>query len=187
MHKRAEGRGRRADQAVDTWIPVSAAGLRPGPSALSPHSTNQQVENVATALGFDYGARRIGVAVGNGLTGTARPLEVVGNGPQGPDWKRIDGLVHDWRPQVLLVGLPLTLDGAEQRNSTAARGFATALARRYELPAHLVDERLSSREAARRFADRRARGTARRKDAQNLDAVAAQVIVETWLTQIPPR
>jgi len=140
-------------------------------------------DHAITALGFDFGTRRIGVAVGNGLTGSAQPLEVVGNGQQGPDWKRIGALVRDWRPQILLVGLPLTLDGAEQRNSAAAREFAAALTQRYELPAHLVDERLSSREAAGRFADRRARGAARRKDARNLDAIAAQVIVETWLTQ----
>ena len=126
-------------------------------------------DHAITALGFDFGTRRIGVAVGNGQ--------------QGPDWKRIGALVRDWRPQILLVGLPLTLDGAEQRNSAAAREFAAALTQRYELPAHLVDERLSSREAAGRFADRRARGAARRKDARNLDAIAAQVIVETWLTQ----
>jgi putative holliday junction resolvase len=140
-----------------------------------------------TALGFDFGTRRIGVAVGNGLTGSAQPLEVVSNGDRGPDWNRIGVLIRDWRPQVLLVGLPLTLDGAEQRNSTAAREFSTTLVQRYGLPAHLVDERLSSVEAARRFAELRARGAARRKDAQNLDAVAAQVIVETWLMHNPRR
>ena len=135
----------------------------------------------STVLGFDYGARRIGVAVGNALTGTARALEVVANGAQGPDWARVDGLMREWRPQVLLVGLPLTMDGEEQKNSAAARAFATALSNRFELPAHLVDERLSSVEAAQRFAQRRASGTAKRKQAAALDAVAAEVIVEQWL------
>jgi putative Holliday junction resolvase len=133
-------------------------------------------------LGFDYGTRRIGVAVGNGLSG-ARALEVVANGSQGPDWARIGALLREWRPRALLVGLPLTMQGDEQRNSQAARAFAAALTQRYDLPAHLVDERLSSHEASQRFAARRASGQARRKHAATLDAVAAEIIVENWLAQ----
>jgi putative pre-16S rRNA nuclease len=139
--------------------------------------------NTTTVLGFDYGTRRIGVAVGNGLTRAARALEVVTNGSRGPDWLRLDTLLREWRPDALLVGLPLTMEGAEQQTSRAARAFATALGERYRVPLHLVDERLSSMEAARRFADRRASGQSRRKDAQTLDAVAAEIIVETWLTE----
>ena len=137
-------------------------------------------DTVSTALGFDYGARRIGVAVGNSLSG-ARALEVVANGAQGPDWKRVDALVREWQPRVLLVGLPLTMEGAEQKNSTAARAFAAQIGERFRLPARLVDERLTSREAAQRFAQRRASGSARRKHACAIDAVAAEVIVEQWL------
>ena len=136
---------------------------------------------VSTALGFDYGARRIGVAVGNALTGTARALEVIANGAQGPDWPRVDALMREWQPQILLVGLPLTMEGEEQKNSAAARAFAARLDEKYKLPTQLVDERLSSREAAQRFAQRRAGGQARRKHAAALDAVAAEVIVEQWL------
>ena len=137
--------------------------------------------NVTTVLGFDYGARRIGVAVGNALTRSARALEVVGNSDAGPDWRRLDTLLREWQPQALLVGLPLTMDGSEQANSRSARAFADALGTRYGIAAQLVDERLSSHEAARRFAERRARGESRRKHAQGLDAVAAEIIVETWL------
>jgi putative holliday junction resolvase len=143
--------------------------------------------NTTTVLGFDYGTRRIGVAVGNGLTRAARALEVVANGSHGPDWPRLDCLLREWRPDALLVGLPLTMEGAEQQTSRAARAFATALGERYRVPLHLVDERLSSMEAARRFADRRASGQSRRKDAQRLDAVAAEIIVETWLTCEPEK
>ena len=130
---------------------------------------------------FDYGARRIGVAVGNRLSG-ARALEVVGNGAQGPDFARITLLVREWRPQALLVGLPLTMSGDEQRNSQAARAFAAELTQRYGVAAHLVDERLSSHEAAQRFAARRASGQAKRKHAADLDAVAAEIIIENWFT-----
>jgi len=147
-----------------------------------------QVDNSTTAantvLGFDYGARRIGVAVGNRLSG-ARALEVIGNGMQGPDWARIGALLREWHPQLLLVGLPLTMDGAEQRNSLAARAFAAELTQRYGVPAQLVDERLSSHEAAQRFAARRASGQAKRKHAAALDAVAAEIIIENWFTHTP--
>ncbi len=136
-----------------------------------------------TVLGFDYGGRRIGVAVGNTFTGDARALSVVGNGDNGVDWPRVESVVRDWRPNALLVGLPLMLDGSEQANSRAARGFAASLLERYHLPVHMVDERLSSIEASQRFADRRARGQTRRKNASELDAIAAQVIVETWLKE----
>jgi putative Holliday junction resolvase len=138
---------------------------------------------VSTALGFDYGARRIGVAVGNALTRTARALEVIANGAQGPDWPRVDALMREWQPQILLVGLPLTMEGEEQKNSAAARAFAARLDEKYKLPTQLVDERLSSLEAAQRFAQRRAGGQARRKHAAALDAVAAEIIIETWLGQ----
>src|SRR5215469_4205439 len=120
---------------------------------------------VSTVLGFDYGARRIGVAVGNALTGTARALEVIANGAQGPDWSRVDALVREWRPHLFLVGLPLTMEGEEQKNSVAARAFAAQIGERHRVPAQLVDERLSSREAAQRFAQRRASGQAKRKHA----------------------
>jgi putative Holliday junction resolvase len=121
------------------------------------------------------------VAVGNALTRSARALEVVANSEQGADWRRLDLLLREWQPQALLVGLPLTMDGAEQANSRNARAFADALGARYGIATHMVDERLSSREAASRFAERRARGESRRKHAQGLDALAAEIIVETWL------
>ena len=138
-----------------------------------------------TVLGFDYGGRRIGVGVGNTFTGDARALSVIGNGENGVDWPRVDAVIRDWRPNLLLVGLPLMLDGSEQANSRAARAFAAELTARYKLDAQLVDERLSSVEASQRFADRRASGQARRKNAAGLDAIAAQVIIETWLRQQP--
>lgn len=132
-------------------------------------------------LGFDYGSRLIGVALGNRLTGSARPLGVVANSGSGPDWERIDTWIREWQPEALLVGLPLTLDGEEQPASRGARAFASALVKRSSLPLHLVDERRSSIEAARRFAQRRAAGLAKKKHAAEIDALAAEVITETWL------
>jgi putative Holliday junction resolvase len=132
-------------------------------------------------LGFDVGARRIGVAVGNTVSLTARALAMVEVGDAGPDWRRIEALVQEWRPGRLVVGEPLTLEGTTQPATERARGFARQLGRRTALPVDLVDERSTSREADRRFAERRRQGTARRRDAASLDAVAAEIIVERWL------
>ena len=130
-------------------------------------------------LGFDFGRRLIGIAVGNRLTARARALEAVPNG----QWPRLDALVREWSPDLFVVGLPLTLDGAEPAIARAARAFARELELRFQRPAELVDERYSSREAAARFAERRASGTARRGDAAAIDAIAAEVILDGWLAQ----
>lgn len=135
-------------------------------------------------LGFDVGARRIGVALGNTFTGTARALEVVaGDLAGGADWPAIERLVAAWKPGRLVVGEPLTLDGGEQAASRRARAFAAELGRRFEREVDLVDERSSSREADRRFAELRRSGQARRRQGAELDALAAAIIVERWLVE----
>lgn len=133
-------------------------------------------------LGFDYGTRRIGVASGNRISQSARPLAALTAQAGQPDWPRIDALLADWKPEALIVGLPLTLDGGEQKITRDARAFADALTARSSLPVHLMDERHTSQEAARRFAAQRAAGAARRRDAANIDSLAAAVILESWLT-----
>ncbi|MFD0739344.1 Holliday junction resolvase RuvX [Lysobacter koreensis] len=134
-----------------------------------------------TVLGFDVGARRIGVAVGSAFGHGARALAVVDVHGHGPDWTTIDRLHKEWRPDGLIVGDPMTLDGGDQPIRTRAHAFAHELHARYHLPVVLVDERMSSIEAAQRFASDRAEGRKRRRDAEALDAVAAAVIVERWL------
>jgi putative Holliday junction resolvase len=134
-----------------------------------------------TVLGFDVGARRIGVAVGSAFGHGARALAVVDVHAQGPDWPAIDRLQREWRPDGCVVGDPMTLDGGDQPIRGVAHAFAAQLRTRYALPVALVDERSSSVEAARRFAADRAQGRRKRRDAAVLDAVAAAVIVERWL------
>ncbi len=176
MKSRADGRGPRAgEQEPETTALPAARQSASQPSALGPRPS--------IVIGFDYGARRIGVAVGNRVSGSARALDVVGNGANGPDWTRIAALLREWRPDGLLVGLPLTLDAGEQANSRNARAFADALHERFALPVEMVDERLTSRAASERFAERRAGGGAKRKHAATLDAIAAEIIVEQWLRQ----
>ena len=134
-----------------------------------------------TVLGFDVGARRIGVAVGSAFGHGARALAVVDVHHDAPDWAAIDRLRKEWRPDGLVVGDPMTLDGGDQPIRRRAHAFARELRQRYGLPVVLVDERSSSIEAAQRFAVDRAEGRRRRRDAAALDAVAAAVIVERWL------
>lgn len=131
-------------------------------------------------LGFDFGLRRIGVAVGQTATHTASSLETVSHGRQ-PDWMSIDRLVKEWKPSALLVGLPLGPEGEETDMSKAARRFGAALHKRFSLKVVYADERLSSRAAGDRFVELRASGSLRRKDASQLDAMAAQIILENWL------
>jgi putative Holliday junction resolvase len=134
-------------------------------------------------LGFDVGHKRIGVAVGNPITGTATELGLIDVRDGVPDWARFDRLLKDWSPVGLVVGDPLTFDEADPDPPARqrARGFARAAGKRSGLPVAMVDERRSSREAARRFADQRRAGLKRRGDAETLDALAAVVIVERWL------
>ena len=134
-------------------------------------------------LGFDYGTRWIGVACGNRISASARPLAALPAQGGEPDWSRVDALVAEWQPDALVVGLPLALDGGEQRASRGARRFAERLRQRSNLPVHLADERHSSQEAAGRFAAARHAGAARRRDAANIDSLAAAVILEGWLRE----
>ena len=130
------------------------------------------MSDTLTLIGFDYGEARIGVAVGQTLTGTATPLETVAVSRGKPDWARIDALIAAWQPHALVVGDPLHMDGSTQPMTEAATAFAAALARRYRLPVHRADERLSSWEAKGRL-----------RDTRNLDPIAAQAILETWLSE----
>ncbi len=139
------------------------------------------VRTDGTVLGFDVGSRRIGVAVGSAFGHGARALAVIDVHGSGPDWSAIDRLHKEWRPDGFVVGDPMTLDGGDQPIRTFAHEFAMQLRARYALPVVLVDERASSIEAAQRFADDRAQGRKKRRDAAALDAVAAAVIVERWL------
>jgi putative Holliday junction resolvase len=131
-------------------------------------------------LGFDYGLKRIGVAIGDSLTLSARPLP----GLAGPDWTAIQKLVADWRPSALVVGLPLDEDGSEQEITGAARRFAAQLQQRLKLPVHQADERYSSRAADAALRDARASGRmSRRVRKGDRDAQAARIILEQWLRE----
>lgn len=142
-----------------------------------------QQASVLTLLSFDVGARRIGVAVGNSISGTARPLGVLDVFESGPNWPTLDTWISEWMPNGLIVGDPLTQEGENQPARVKAIQFAQALKKRYNKPISFMDERNTSIEAAQRFADSRARGESKRHQADQLDAWAAVIILERWFQQ----
>lgn len=129
-----------------------------------------------TLLGFDYGTRKIGVAVGQAVTGTATALETLHSVNQKPDWKRIEELIEEWRPQALVVGLPLDVDDSETDATKPALRFSRQLEGRFHLKVYLADERYSSFEARDRLGHNA-------KSMKKYDAVAAKLILETWLNE----
>ncbi len=133
-----------------------------------------------TVLAFDYGRRRIGVAVGQQVTGSASALGTLDNGAGGVDWPRLDALIADWRPARLLVGLPKRADGSPGELADAIGEFCERLGR-YGLPVTTVDERYSSLEAERALREGRRAGRRRRVTKGDVDAAAAAVIAERWL------
>lgn len=135
-------------------------------------------------LAFDFGLRRIGVAVGQFTTLTASSLETISHGNE-PDWQAIERLINEWKPTGLLVGLPLGPDGDETDMSRAVRKFGDALNRRFSIPVRYADERFSSLAAESQFAELRAQGSLRKKHAKTLDAAAAKIILENWLQSAP--
>lgn len=127
---------------------------------------------------FDYGTRRIGIASGDTLTRTARPLATI---ESTSPWDAIGKLIADYRPTQLVVGVPYNMDGTPTLLTDAAREFARALQKRYGLPACLIDERLSSREAEAELRHARASGLKRRRLTHaDVDMTAAKIVLERW-------
>jgi putative Holliday junction resolvase len=129
-------------------------------------------------LGFDFGTKRIGVATGQAVTGTAAPLQPVPARDGIPDWAKLDALLAEWAPEALIVGLPLNMDDTESELSRLARKFARRMAARYRLPVYMCDERLSSHSARGLLMDVQER---RRGKLPALDSTAAVLIAEAWL------
>lgn len=134
-------------------------------------------------LALDYGNARIGVAIGQALTGNARPLTVVRCGRGEPDWHTLDQLIQEWMPDVIVLGRPLHADGTPSDITKVVEQFSAALTSRYDVRVEMHDERLTSKAAEAHFAEARQQGKAKAKDAQQLDAVAACIILESWISE----
>lgn len=133
-----------------------------------------------TILAFDFGLRRIGVAVGQDVTGSASPLGTVANDGEGIDFDTIDRHVAEWQPNCLVVGMPLHADGTPSDMEKPVKAFIAELAR-YGLPIATTDERYTSIEAERVLKEARAEGRRGRIDKSAIDAAAAVLIAERYL------
>lgn len=139
----------------------------------------------ALILAFDFGLRRIGIASGSPITGTAAPRRTVPNGANGPDWPAIDREVREMGPGLLLVGAPYNDDGTPGTLAAAATRFADELHARYSLPVDRVDERYTSTEAASALKAGRAAGTRGRVARGDIDSAAAAVMLDSYLRNNP--
>jgi putative Holliday junction resolvase len=128
-------------------------------------------------LAFDFGTRRIGVAVGNEMLRSATALEPLPARDGIPDWTQVTRLIDEWRPDLFVVGLPINMDDSESEMSTRARKFGNRLYGRYGKPCEMVDERGSTREAKRIARDAGHRGNYRD---DSVDGLAAALILEGW-------
>lgn len=133
-----------------------------------------------TYLGFDYGTKHLGIAVGGNASGLAEPLATASVRNGIPDWGEIDRLIKEWRPSALIVGLPLNMDDSENDMTRAARKFGHRLHARYNLPVHMVDERLTSVAAKNALVESRVPWKQRRA---RVDKLAAQNILQAYLDE----
>lgn len=133
-------------------------------------------------VGFDYGEKTIGIAVGNDSSRQAHPLSAIRVIRGQPEWDRIGKLIGEWRPVALIVGLPLNMDGTENPVTSQARKFGNRLNGRYNLPVHMVDERLTTRDARTELYNA---GVTEKRHKPVLDKLAAQAILQTYLNELP--
>ena len=134
-----------------------------------------------TLLGFDFGTKRIGIAIAQEVTGIANPLTTVTAVKHKPDWDSISKIIKEWQPDLLVVGLPLHMDGTQQPMTQAARRFSNQLNGRYQIPIALMDERLSSNEAESILNEQSGSGSLFQDKAQ-IDMISAQLILQSWMS-----
>ncbi|MYC59941.1 MAG: Holliday junction resolvase RuvX [Gammaproteobacteria bacterium] len=134
-----------------------------------------------SALAFDFGTQRIGVAFGQSVTGTASAVTVLKARDGQPRWNEMAQLVEQWKPDVFLVGLPYNIDGTVSELLGRAEKFARRLQERFDKPCYGMDERLSSREAIERLVEANTVKTVKKTA---IDHIAAQIILENWFNEI---
>ncbi|WP_416776295.1 Holliday junction resolvase RuvX [Xenorhabdus budapestensis] len=133
-----------------------------------------------TVIAFDFGTRSIGAAIGQEITSTARALDSFKAKEGSPNWDMIEKLLKEWQPDLVIVGLPLNMDGTEQLVTAQARKFANRLHGRFGIQVELHDERLTTVEARSHLFDH---GGYRALDKGKVDSASAVVILESWFEQ----
>ena len=133
-----------------------------------------------TVLAFDFGLKRIGVAVGQSITQTAKPLPLLPAENGAPKWEQVKQLIEHWQPQLLVVGVPVHMDGTEQDLTRFSKRFGNRLNGRFRLPIEWVDERLTSYEAELMLDDLGIEPTDKKI---GVDSVSAMLILEQWFRE----
>jgi putative Holliday junction resolvase len=142
--------------------------------------------DLETLLAFDYGTQKIGCAVGNMQLQTSSPLELVNARNGVPNWDQITGMVTEWQPDAMVIGLPDNMDGSNSVISERAKKFSRQLKERYRVPCFLMDERLTSFEArdhlntVNEVRGRSGKTAKKSRKGPAVDAVAAQLILQSW-------
>ncbi|QYJ74272.1 MULTISPECIES: Holliday junction resolvase RuvX [Shewanella] len=132
---------------------------------------------MSTVMGFDFGTKSIGIAVGQSITGSANPLTSVKAVDGIPNWEDIGKLINEWKPDLLVIGLPLNMDGTEQEMTQRARKFANRLNGRFGVKIATQDERLTTADAKARLFEF---GGFKALTKGQVDAVSAVLIVESY-------
>ena len=127
-------------------------------------------------MAFDFGAKNIGIAIGQEITKTASTFYSINANDGQPDWVELDMIVKEWNPNLFVVGDPLNMDGTRSKIQDSSDKFSTALNKRYDIGIEKTDERLSSREAKERLENIQM-GI---KDSRNKHSISAQIILEDW-------
>jgi len=138
--------------------------------------------SVQQVLGFDYGEKRIGVASGQSITRSANPITTLSSINNKPDWLAIEALIKEWEPDALIIGLPFFLDGSKSEMTARAEKFSRQLEGRFNLPVYTHNEALSSFEAEQ-FLQQKSAGKKNQHNKQDIDKIAAAIIVQNWLEQ----
>lgn len=130
-----------------------------------------------TVIGFDFGKKYIGVAVGQEITGSATPLGSVRANDGIPHWDNVNQYLKEWQPDYIVVGLPLNMDGSEQQLTLDAKKFSKRLFGKFGIPVELQDERLTTADAKEQLF---ARGGYKNLKKDNIDAESAKLIIESF-------
>lgn len=137
-------------------------------------------EDIKIILGFDFGLKHIGVAIGELFTATVKPLSAIKARHGEPKWQEIDHLVERWQPNAFVVGVPINMDGTDGPITHLAKKFGRALYEHYSLPVYEVDERLTTIEAKQQLFEK---GGFDALDKSLVDSYAAKIIVESWIAE----
>ena len=131
-------------------------------------------------MSFDYGLRNIGIAIGQSITKSASTFYAIKAKEGVPDWIKLDSIIDEWEPSLFIVGDPFNMDGTKSEFQKKIAKFSAELKKRYEIELHMIDERLTSKEAKERIKGK-ADGI---KDSANKHSISAQIILEDWFRSL---